>query len=85
MNNEKLKILQSLGSTLEAAIPQFIDIKEAADMTLNKVIDQNMESQMNEDQKKILKGARNAYNLKGVGLDEKLEELTKIMKQCQHG
>jgi len=85
MNKDTKKILENLGSTMEAAIPQFKMVKESADKILNQVITQDMESKMTEDQKEILNGARNAYNLKDVGLEDKLEELTKIMKKCQHG
>lgn len=85
MNRKREKIIRGLSSNLQEMIPQFKKLKENANEVLNQSITQDIEEKMTDDQKEILKGARNAFNLKDMGLDEKLEELTKIMKKCQHG
>ena len=85
MNKKREKIIRGLSSNLQEMIPQFKALKENANEVLNQSITQDIEAKMTDDQKEILKGARNAFNLKDMGLDEKLEELTKIMKKCQYG
>ena len=85
MNKDTQKIFENLGSTLEATIPQFKMVKETTDQMINKVVTQEMESKMTPEQKELLNGARNACNLKGTNIGDKLEELTKLMKKCQFG
>lgn len=79
------QILKGLSDTLQNTIPKFKEVKEASDQIMNQVITQEMEMQMTPEQRQLVRDAKSAFNLKdGMPLDEKLDELNKMMKRCQY-
>lgn len=76
-------MLEDMAKGLQGAIPHLRQAKEGAEATLNVILPQNVEQQMTPEQKEIIATARNAMNLKGTDIVDKLDHLTKTLRRCQ--